>query len=178
MSRSHHVRQAEDDRFMLVALREAARAARQGEVPVGAVIVSDHQVIARAHNRPIGLRDPSAHAEVLAMRRAARKLGNYRLTGCDLYVTIEPCAMCAGAITLARLRRVVYGAPDAKAGAARSVLRVLNHPRLNHRVEIIRGIRAEECALFLVEFFRAKRQAKKAKAKASPETHSAVAPRN
>jgi|SRR5579862_5283418 len=148
------------ERFMREALREAHRGAREGEVPVGAVVVQEGRVLARAHNRPIHLHDPSAHAEILALRRAARKSLNYRLEGCDLYVTIEPCAMCAGAIIHARLRRVVYGAPDPKAGACGTALRVLNHRKLNHRVEAIRGILADECAMVIQEFFRNKRRKK------------------
>ena len=149
---------AQDERFMGWALREARRAFEEDEVPVGAVVVHEGQVLARAHNRPIHLKDPSAHAEVLALRRAAHKLGNYRLTGCTLYVTIEPCAMCAGAITQARLSRVVFGASDPKAGASGSALTVLNHPKLNHRVEINSGVRAEDCARLLREFFRCRRK--------------------
>jgi tRNA(adenine34) deaminase len=144
-------------RFMRLALREAERAAKEGEVPVGAVVVEGERVVARAHNRPIHLNDPSAHAEILALRRAARKLGNYRLTGCTLYATIEPCAMCAGAIVQARLRRVVYGARDAKAGAHGSTLTVLNHPKLNHQVEAVTGVLAEECAAIVRDFFRGRR---------------------
>ena len=142
---------------MRLALREAQRAAKEGEVPVGAVIVHDGGVVARAHNRPIHLNDPSAHAEILALRRAARKLGNYRLTGCTLYVTIEPCAMCAGAIVHARVRRVVYGASDSKAGANGSAITVLNHPKLNHQVEIVAGVLAEDCAAIVRDFFRRRR---------------------
>jgi len=140
------------------ALREAHKAEGQGEVPVGAVLVRGDKVIARGHNRPLGLSDPSAHAEILALRRAAKKLGNYRLRGCDLYVTIEPCAMCAGAIIQARLRRVVYGAPDAKAGACGSAVAVLNHPKMNHRVEVVSGMLANECAGILRDFFRKRRR--------------------
>ena len=143
---------------MRMALREAERAAREGEVPVGAVLVRGERVLARAHNRPIHLRDPSAHAEILALRRAARKVANYRMEGCDLYVTIEPCAMCAGAITQARLRRVVFGTPDPKAGACGSALAVLNHPKMNHRVEVASGVLAEECAAILRDFFRKRRR--------------------
>jgi len=139
------------------ALREAQKAELQGEVPVGAVVVQGGKVIARGHNRPLGLSDPSAHAEILALRRAAKKLGNYRLKGCDLYVTIEPCAMCAGAIIQARLRRLVYGAPDPKAGACGSALAVLNHPNVNHRVEVVSGMLAPECARILREFFHKRR---------------------
>ena len=142
---------------MRMALREAARGAREGEVPVGAVLVHEGRVLARAHNRPILLHDPSAHAEILALRRAGRKLRNYRLEGCDLYVTIEPCAMCVGAIVQARLRRTVFGAPDLKAGACGSALRVLNHRKLNHRVEIAGGVLGADCASIIQEFFRSRR---------------------
>lgn len=139
------------------ALREAQKADAEGEVAIGAVVAREGKIVARAHNRPLGLVDPSAHAEILALRRAAKKLGNYRLEGCDLYVTIEPCAMCAGAIVQARLRRVVYGAPDPKAGACGSALAVLNHRKLNHQVEVISGVLAEECSAILREFFRRRR---------------------
>ena len=142
------------------ALREAERARHEDEVPVGAVIVCAGRVIARAHNRPIHLNDPTAHAEVLALRRAARKLGNYRLAGCSLYVTIEPCAMCAGAIVQARVEKVIFGTRDPKAGASGSALTVLNHPKLNHRVEVVSGVLADECARLLREFFRDRRRKK------------------
>ena len=148
----------EDEYFMRRALREARRGLAEDEVPVGAVVVHAGRQLARAHNRPIHLKDPSAHAEVLALRRAARKLGNYRLTGCTLYVTIEPCAMCAGAITQARLRRVVFGASDPKAGASGSALTVLNHPKLNHRVEVSQGVLAKECVAIIHDFFRRRRK--------------------
>lgn len=121
------------------------------------MVVRDGRILSRAHNRPVHLRDPAAHAEILALRRAARKLGNYRLTGCSLYVTIEPCAMCAGGIVHARVSRLVFGAKDPKAGAAGSALTVLNHPKLNHRVEIESGVLRDECAAVLRRFFRAKR---------------------
>jgi tRNA(adenine34) deaminase len=149
---------SEDERFMRLALQEARRAAHEEEVPVGAVLVCQGRVIARAHNRPIHLSDPTAHAEILALRRAAKKLGNYRMEGCDLYVTIEPCAMCAGAIVQARLKRLVFGARDSKAGAAGSALAVLNHPKLNHQVEIAEGILEDDCAATLREFFRRRRR--------------------
>jgi len=149
---------AEMLKFMSLALREAQRGLREDEVPVGAVVAQDGRVVARAHNRPIHLHDPTAHAEVLALRRAAKKLGNYRLNDCTLYVTIEPCAMCAGAIVQARLGLVVFGASDPKGGAAGSVLRILNHPRLNHRVAVVRGVMAEDCAMILREFFRSRRK--------------------
>ena len=145
---------------MRLALQEARRAAREEEIPVGALLVCQGRVVARAHNRPIHLSDPTAHAEILALRRAARKLGNYRLTGCTLYVTIEPCAMCAGAIVHARVRRVVYGASDPKAGANGSALTVLNHPKLNHQVEVVTGVLAEECAAIVRDFFCGRRHKK------------------
>ena len=142
---------------MRAALRQARRAANENEVPVGAVVVKGGRVVARAHNRPIHLNDPTAHAEILAMRRAARRIGNYRLNGCVLYVTIEPCAMCAGAAVHARMARLVYGARDSKAGACGGALKVLNHPKLNHRLEISRGVLKEECARLLRDFFRERR---------------------
>jgi len=144
-------------RWMRAALREAERGAAEDEVPVGAVVIREGRLVARAHNRPVRLNDPTAHAEVLALRRAGRKLGNYRLIGCSLYVTIEPCAMCASALTHARVKRLVFGARDPKAGAAGSALEVLNHPKLNHRVEVLSGIMEEECSALLREFFRRKR---------------------
>ncbi len=148
-----------DSPYMREALRQACRGSREGEVPVGAVVVCDGVVIARAHNRPIHLNDPSAHAEILALRRAGRKLGNYRLPGCTLYVTIEPCAMCVGAIVQARIQRLVVGAMDPKAGACGSVLAVLNNPQLNHHVVFDSGILQEECAAILRQFFRDRRKA-------------------
>jgi len=144
-------------RFMGAALGEARRAAREDEVPVGAVVVREGRVVARAHNRPLHLIDPTAHAEILALRRAARKLGNYRLPGCTLYVTIEPCAMCAGAIVQARIERLVYGASDPKAGACGAALKVLNHRKLNHKVDVVSGVMAKDCASVMQEFFRGKR---------------------
>jgi haloalkane dehalogenase/tRNA(adenine34) deaminase len=146
----------DDRRFMKVALGEAARAAERGEVPVGAVVVRDGRIVARGSNRPIASSDPTAHAEVVALRRAGRRTGNYRLGDCDLYVTVEPCAMCLGAAVQARVRRIVYGAPDAKAGA---VVSVMEFPfgKLNHRPEIAGGVMAGECALLLREFFRRRR---------------------
>lgn len=149
---------AADQRFMRQALREAGRAFAEDEVPIGAVIVQDGRVIARGRNRPLHLKDPSAHAEILALRRAARKLDNYRLPGCSLYVTIEPCAMCAGAIIHARLRKVVFGARDPKAGAVGSILKVLNHPRLNHKLAVVEGVLAEDSARLLQDFFRSRRK--------------------
>jgi haloalkane dehalogenase/tRNA(adenine34) deaminase len=145
------------ERFMRAALREARRAFREGEVPVGAALVHNGRVIARAHNRPIHLLDPSAHAEMLVLRRGARKLGNYRLEGCTLYVTIEPCSMCAGAIVQGRLKCVVWGAADPKSGACGSALSVLNHPKVNHQVETFGHVLEDECAEVLQRFFRERR---------------------
>jgi len=147
-----------DVRCMREALRQARRGCREGEVPVGAVIVHAGKIVARAHNRPIHLSDPSAHAEILALRRAGRRLGNYRLPACTLYVTIEPCAMCVGAIVQARIRRLVVGAMDPKAGACGSALAVLNHRKLNHQVEFESGILQAECAAILRDFFRGRRK--------------------
>ncbi len=152
-----HPAETLDTQYMREALRQARRAAREDEVPVGAVVVREGHVIARAHNRPLHLHDPSAHAEILALRRAGRKLGNYRLVGCTLYVTIEPCVMCVGAIVHARLGRLVFGAQDPKAGACGSALSVLNAPKLNHRVEVRSGVLAADCAEMLREFFRKRR---------------------
>lgn len=146
----------DDVKFMTAALAEAARAAKRGEVPVGAVVVRDGRVVARGSNRPIASSDPTAHAEIVALRRAAKKAGNYRLPECDLYVTVEPCAMCLGAVVQARLRRVVFGAADPKAGAVSSVLR-FPFDRLNHRPEICGGVLAAESAALLRGFFRARR---------------------
>lgn len=157
------MRRFEHEKFMRLALRQARRAETEGEVPVGAVVVYDGQVIARAHNRPVTLHDPTAHAEILTLRRAAKKLGNYRLSGCSLYVTIEPCAMCAGAIVHARVEQLIFGARDPKAGACGSALKVLNHRRLNHQVQVVRGVLAEETALIMSEFFRRRREQSKAR---------------
>jgi tRNA(adenine34) deaminase len=143
--------------FMQQALAEAQQAAAENEVPVGAVVVRDGEVIARAHNQPIGLNDPTAHAEILALRAAAKRLGNYRLTGCDLYVTLEPCAMCAAALVHARIRRLVYAAADPKAGAVASTMRLLDAPHLNHRVEVESGALAEESSALLQRFFAQRR---------------------
>ncbi|MGH9431884.1 MAG: tRNA adenosine(34) deaminase TadA [Terriglobia bacterium] len=154
------VRRQGHERYMRLALRQAERALIEDEVPVGAVVVRDGKVLARAHNRPLHLHDPTAHAEILALRSAARKTANYRLNGCCLYVTIEPCAMCAGAIIQARLEMVVVGARDLKAGACGSALEVLNHPKLNHRVKLVDGILADETISLLRRFFLARREKK------------------
>ena len=143
---------------MGLALDEARAALAAGEVPVGAVVVLDGRVIGRGHNQPLGLKDPTAHAEVLALRAAAQVMGNYRLGGADLYATVEPCAMCCGAAVLARVARVVYGAPDPKAGAARTLYRLLEDARLNHQAAVRGEVRGEESAALLREFFQAKRQ--------------------
>jgi tRNA(adenine34) deaminase len=139
------------------ALREAQRALAFGEVPVGAVVVRDGQVVGRGCNRSVTLNDPTAHAEIIALREAGAALGNYRLLDCDLYVTVEPCAMCAGAITHARIRGLIYGAEDPKAGAVHSLLQVLNHARLNHHVEVTFGVLAARSMELLQAFFREKR---------------------
>jgi tRNA(adenine34) deaminase len=141
------------------ALREAQRALALGEVPVGAVVVRDGQIIGRGCNRPISSHDPTAHAELIALREAGLAVGNYRLLDCDIYVTVEPCAMCAGALTHARVRRLIYGAEDAKAGAVHSVMQVLNHARLNHRVDVTYGVLAARSMELLQSFFREKRNA-------------------
>ena len=143
---------------MRVALAEARASLAAGEVPVGAVVVVGDVVVGQAHNAPIGLVDPSAHAEVLALREAARKIGNYRLPDATLFSTLEPCTMCCGAVIQARLARVVYGAPDPRAGAIESLYRLLDDPRLNHRVEALGGVLAEECGALLREFFETKRR--------------------
>jgi tRNA(adenine34) deaminase len=143
---------------MAHALALARRAAAAGEVPVGAVLVHQGQVIASGHNRPIAAHDPTAHAEIEALRAAAAQLGNYRLQDCELYVTLEPCPMCAGALLQARLKRVVYGAPDPKSGAAGSVLDLFANRQLNHHTRVAGGVRAAECATLLQDFFQAKRQ--------------------
>jgi tRNA(adenine34) deaminase len=146
-----------DVAFMQEALIEARAGAERGEVPVGAVVVADGRIVARAGNRTIADCDPTAHAEIIALREAAKIVGNYRLLGASLYVTIEPCAMCAGAMIQARIARLIYGADDAKAGAIRSCFSVLDHPQLNHRVEITPGMRADEAAALLKDFFAARR---------------------
>jgi len=146
-----------DEEFMRLALAEAEKAFQAGEVPVGAVVVRGGEVIASAHNGPVGLKDPSAHAEILALRRAAAEEGNYRLAGTTLYVTIEPCLMCAGALIHARVSRLVFGATDPKGGAVVSLYGVLGDARLNHRVEATGGVLREACSEILSRFFREKR---------------------
>ena len=147
----------DDEPFMRLALEQAERALGHGDVPVGCTIVVDGEVIAAARNERELRGDPTAHAEVLALREAAKRVGRWRLDGCVLYVTLEPCAMCAGAIVLARVPRVVYGTTDPKAGAAGSVLDVLAQPRLNHRPQVAGGLLALECAALLTDFFGSRR---------------------
>jgi tRNA(adenine34) deaminase len=146
-----------DPEYMHLALAEARAAAEAGEVPVGAIVVGQDRILARAGNRTISACDPTAHAEIVALREAARALGNYRLLGTALYVTVEPCAMCAGAMIQARIARLVYGCDDPKGGAERSCFAVFEHPALNHRLEILPGVLAEECAGLLQTFFASKR---------------------
>ncbi len=147
-----------DIEAMQAALDEARKAAEAGEVPIGAVVVAGDHVVGFGQNRVLRESDPTAHAEIVALREAAAALGNYRLNGCTLYVTLEPCAMCAGAMIHARLDRLVYGAADPKAGACGSVLEVLNHPRLNHQLRVDQGILADEAGELLRGFFRERRQ--------------------
>ena len=142
---------------MQAAIAEAHAASAEGEVPVGAVVLMDGEIVGRGNNRVIRDSDPTAHAEIVAMRAAARHRHNYRLNGCTLVVTLEPCAMCAGAILHARMARLVYAAVDPKAGACGSVLDVMNHPKLNHRVDVSAGLLAEECSVMLQQFFRSRR---------------------
>jgi tRNA(adenine34) deaminase len=147
-----------DARWMSEALKLAHAAQARGEVPVGAVVVKDGAIIGHGGNAPIAAADPTAHAEIAALRDAGRRLGNYRLPGCDLYVTIEPCVMCAGAILHARIRRVVFGARDPKTGACGSVVDLFAEPRLNHHAAVTGGVLAEECGSLLSGFFGARRQ--------------------
>jgi tRNA(adenine34) deaminase len=150
-----------DELWMEEALREARRAESLDEVPIGAVVVCDGKIVARACNRNLIDNDPTAHAEILALREAGRVVGNHRLLDCEMFVTLEPCAMCAGALVHARLRRLVYGSDDAKAGAVVSIIQVLNHPQLNHRMEVTRGVLAARAMDLLQDFFRRKRVAAK-----------------
>ena len=148
---------SQPEQWMERALAEAKVAEEVGEVPVGAVIIKDGELIATGQNRNLRDHDPSAHAEIVALRAAGRVLGNHRLEGCEIYVIIEPCAMCAGALVHARLARLVYGAKDPKAGAVESVMNVLNHPRLNHKMEVVGGVLEEKCSQLVRDFFRARR---------------------
>jgi tRNA(adenine34) deaminase len=155
--------------FMQQALSQAHNAWTLGEVPVGAVVVKDGQVIATGFNQPIGTHDPTAHAEIMALRAAAAVLGNYRLPGCELYVTLEPCAMCAGAMMHARLARVVYGAPDPKTGACGSVVDLFAQEKLNHHTEVNGGVLREQCSALLKDFFAERRRAAMLQGKITPE---------
>lgn len=144
--------------WMRIALREAEKAAASGEVPVGAIVVGPSgEILSRAHNRPVSECDPTAHAEILALRKAAKKSGNYRLDGCRLVVTIEPCPMCAGAAVHARVAEIIYGADDPKTGAVRTLYRIASDQRLNHHAYVISGVLAEECSAIMAEFFRSRR---------------------
>ena len=145
------------DSFMRLALDEAARAADAGEVPIGAVVVLDGHVVGRGFNRPISDVDPTAHAEIVALREAARTVGNYRLVGADVYVTIEPCLMCVGALVLARVRTVVFGAREPKTGALVSTAQPLEIPTLNHRFAVVEGVMEEDCRALVQSFFRSRR---------------------
>jgi tRNA(adenine34) deaminase len=147
-----------DEEYMALAIAEAERALEHEDVPIGAVVVREGEVIASGHNERELRQDPTAHAEVLALRQAAAAVGSWRVLDSVLYVTLEPCAMCAGAIVLARVSRVVYGCADPKAGAAGSILDVLAEPRLNHRPEVTAGVLADRCAALLIDFFRARRR--------------------
>jgi len=147
-----------DVEFMRAALAIARQGLERDEVPVGAVVVMDDEVIGAGYNQPIGTHDPTAHAEIVAMRAAAARLGNYRLSGATLYVTIEPCMMCVGAMVHARLARLVYGASEPKAGAVESTQRAHEHPALNHRIEVTGGVLAEECRDVMQAFFKSRRQ--------------------
>lgn len=151
-----------DEYWMRQALQLALRAQEEGKVPVGALLVLDNQVIGEGWNRPIGRHDPTAHAEIMALRQGGSVLQNYRLLNATLYVTLEPCVMCAGAMVHSRIRRLVYGAPDVKTGAAGSLVDILRHPGMNHQVEILSGVLAEECAATLSNFFRMRREQQKA----------------
>ncbi|MFL6310800.1 MAG: tRNA adenosine(34) deaminase TadA [Terriglobales bacterium] len=148
----------EDAAWMERALELAGLAAEAGEVPVGALVIKDGEIVGQGHNRNLLDNDPTAHAEIVALRQAAARLGNHRLTGCTMVATIEPCSMCAGALIHARIARLVYGAADPKAGAAGSILQVINHASLNHRMELTAGVLAEKCSEILQKFFRQKRQ--------------------
>jgi tRNA(adenine34) deaminase len=151
----------QDLSMMKIAIDLAQEAAAAGEVPVGAIVVKDGQIIGRGSNAPIGLHDPSAHAEIQALRDAAKNIGNYRLVDCTLYVTLEPCAMCTGAIQHARISRLVYGASDAKTGACGSVVNLMAETKLNHHTEVTSGIMAEETGTLLSNFFKERRRHQK-----------------
>lgn len=146
-----------DDDYMQIALQLAAEAATAGEVPVGAIVVKDGVIIGRGANSPISRHDPTAHAEIIAMREAANNIGNYRLVDCMLYVTLEPCAMCSGAIQHARIAKLVYGANDPKTGACGSVINLMDEAQLNHHTTVVKGVMAEQCGSILSNFFKQRR---------------------
>ena len=148
---------SDDQKYMKIALSEAKTAAEIGEIPIGAVIVLDGEIIAKAHNMRETWQDATAHAETIVIREACKKLNRWRLTGATLYVTIEPCPMCAGAIVMSRISRLVYGSPDSKAGAAESLFNVVNNPALNHMVEVTSGVCSEECTQVMKDFFKKRR---------------------
>ncbi|MGN8821559.1 tRNA adenosine(34) deaminase TadA [Atopobiaceae bacterium HCP3S3_A4] len=169
-------RRKEDERFMRLALQEARLAADEGEVPIGAVVVCDGKVISSAHNRRELDHDPSAHAEFRAMTEAAEVLGRWRLSGCTVYVTLEPCLMCAGLMVNSRIDRCVYGAPDPKGGALGTLYDVSHDPRLNHEFEVTSGVLADESAEILKEFFQARRAARKAEKRAARRSGTSGSP--
>ena len=149
---------ADDQKYMQIALAEAQKAADLGEIPIGAVLVIDGEIIAKAHNMRETWKDATAHAEMIVIREACEKLDRWRLSGATLYVTIEPCPMCAGAIVMSRISRLVYGSPDSKAGAAESLFNVVNNPALNHMVDVVSGVCSEECTTAMKDFFRKRRK--------------------
>src|SRR5574344_1545976 len=149
------------EEYMQLALAEARKAAALGEIPIGAVLVCEGEVIASAHNMRETWQDGTAHAEIIVIQEACKKLARWRLSGCTLYVTVEPCPMCAGAIVNSRIDRLVYGCDDPKAGAVRSIFSIVDNPRLNHRVDILSGVREEECRTLLKDFFKMRREGKR-----------------
>jgi tRNA(adenine34) deaminase len=157
MNEMQNYQSEKDATYMRAALEQAELAERAGEVPIGAVVVFKGEIVGRGFNRNLLDHDPSAHAEMVAMREAARNLRNHRLVGCEMFVTMEPCAMCAGALVHARFSRLVYGASDPKAGAVSSVMQVLNHPKLNHLMDVTSGTLAHECSEMVKAFFRSRR---------------------
>lgn len=156
---------ASDEFWMEEAIRTAARALKLDEVPIGALVVCNGEIVGRGWNCNLTESDPAAHAEIMALREAGKNIGNHRLLGCEMFVTIEPCAMCAGALVHARVARLVYGAADPKAGAVHSVMSVLNHPQLNHQMEVRVGVLADKCSELLQSFFKARRTEKSAQSK-------------
>ncbi|WP_255748657.1 tRNA adenosine(34) deaminase TadA [Sporolactobacillus sp. STSJ-5] len=151
----------DDERFMELAINEAGKAEAIGEVPIGAVIIQNGEVIARCYNKRETLQEPTAHAELMAIEEASRELGTWRLSGCTLYVTLEPCPMCAGAIVLSRIDRLVFGAADPKAGCAGTLMNLVQEPRFNHRTEVVAGVLSDRCGRMLTDFFRKLREKRK-----------------